>query len=101
MVAARCAIAVGLFNSIMLPTVFTVTLERSSASAAATSGLLCMAIVGGAALPPTAGLIADSERLHSAFLLPTAAYAVIGIFAMTAAKARVAGVGQPVSNIAH
>jgi MFS transporter, FHS family, L-fucose permease len=93
--AAGCAIAVGLFNSIMFPTIFTLTLERSSASAAATSGLMCMAIIGGAVLPRVAGLIADSSGLHAAFLLPMAAYAAISIFAMTAAKAPVAAVGQP------
>jgi FHS family L-fucose permease-like MFS transporter len=93
-VAAGCAIAVGLFNSIMFPTIFTITLERSSASAAGTSGLLCMAIIGGAVLPRIAGYIADSAGLHSAFLLPMAAYVAISLFAMTAAKARVAAVGQ-------
>jgi FHS family L-fucose permease-like MFS transporter len=99
-VAAGCAIAVGLFNSIMFPTIFTITLERSSASAAATSGLLCMAIIGGAVLPRIAGLIADATGLHAAFLLPMAAYAAISVFAMMAAKARVAGVGQGVGNAA-
>jgi FHS family L-fucose permease-like MFS transporter len=93
--AAGCAIAVGLFNSIMFPTIFSLTLERSSASAAATSGLMCMAIIGGAVLPRVAGLIADASGLHAAFLLPMAAYAAISIFAMMAAKARVAAVGQP------
>jgi FHS family L-fucose permease-like MFS transporter len=93
-VAAICAIAVGLFNSIMFPTIFTITLERSSASAAATSGLLCMAIIGGAVLPRIAGLIADAAGLHAAFLLPMAAYAAISVFAMMAAKARVARIGQ-------
>jgi MFS transporter, FHS family, L-fucose permease len=100
-VAAGCAIAVGLFNSIMFPTIFTITLERSSASAAATSGLLCMAIIGGAALPRIAGLIADAAGLRPAFLLPMAAYAAISVFAMMAAKARVAAVGQAAGNIAH
>jgi len=94
MVAAVCAIAVGLFNSIMFPTIFTLTLERSSASAAATSGLLCMAIIGGAVLPWATGYIADAAGLHAAFLLPMVAYAAISVFAMTAAKARVAGVGR-------
>jgi MFS transporter, FHS family, L-fucose permease len=108
LVAACCAIAVGLFNSIMFPTIFTITLERSSASAAATSGLLCLAIIGGAVLPRIAGKIADwsgsqseSAGLHTAFLLPMAAYAAISIFAMMAAKARVAGVGQVAGNAAH
>ncbi len=93
-VSAVCAIAVGLFNSIMFPTIFTLTLERSSASAAATSGLLCMAIVGGAVLPPLAGWVADQAGLHCAFLLPMTAYAIISIFAMSAAKARVAASGR-------
>ncbi|MDB6161617.1 MAG: glucose/galactose transporter [Gammaproteobacteria bacterium] len=100
MVAAGCAISVGLFNSIMFPTIFTLTLERSSASAAATSGLLCMAIIGGAILPQITGRIADAAGLHAAYLLPMAAYAAISVFAMMAAKARVAGVGQAAGNAA-
>jgi MFS transporter, FHS family, L-fucose permease len=100
MAAAACAIAVGLFNSIMFPTIFTLTLERSSASAAGTSGLLCMAIIGGAILPQITGRIADAAGLHAAFVLPMAAYAAISVFAMMAAKARVAGVGQAAGNAA-
>ena len=98
-VSAGCALAIGLFNSIMFPNIFTLTLERSTASPAATSGLLCMAIVGGAVLPPTTGLIADSitgsAGLHAAFLLPMVAYALICGFAVTAARARVSTVGEP------
>ena len=100
--AAGCALAIGLFNSIMFPNIFTLTLERSTASAAATSGLLCMAIVGGAILPPATGLIADyitgSAGLHTAFLLPMVAYALICGFAMTAARARVSTVGETAGN---
>jgi FHS family L-fucose permease-like MFS transporter len=101
LVAAGCAIAVGLVNSIMFPTIFTITLERSSASAAATSGLLCMAIIGGAVLPRIAGLIADSFTLHAVFLVPAAAYVAISVFAMSAAKARVVEVGQAAGGVAH
>jgi MFS transporter, FHS family, L-fucose permease len=101
LVAAGCAIAVGLVNSIMFPTIFTITLERSSASAAATSGLLCMAIIGGALLPRIAGWIADSSSLHAVFLLPAAAYVAITVFAMSAAKARVVEVGQTAGSVAH
>ena len=72
----------------------------SSASAAATSGLLCMAIIGGAILPQITGRIADAAGLHAAYLLPMAAYAAISVFAMMAAKARVAGVGQVAGNAA-
>jgi MFS transporter, FHS family, L-fucose permease len=104
--AAVCAIAIGLFNSIMFPTIFTLTLERSTASAAATSGLLCTAIVGGAVLPPATGKIADtiggSVGLHSAFMLPMVAYALICVFAVSAARARVAPVGAaPAGSAAH
>jgi FHS family L-fucose permease-like MFS transporter len=99
--AAGCALAIGLFNSIMFPNIFTLTLERSTASPAATSGLLCMAIVGGAVLPPITGLIADSAGLHTAFLLPMTAYALICVFAITAARARVAPVGQTAGDVAH
>ncbi len=103
--AAACALAVGLCNSIMFPNIFTLTLERSSASAAATSGLLCMAIVGGAVLPPATGRIADaitgSAGLHAAFLLPMTAYVLICGFALTAARARVVAVGDAAGDAAH
>ncbi len=101
LIAAGCAIAVGLVNSIMFPTIFTITLERSSSSAASTSGLLCMAIIGGAVLPRIAGLIADAGSLHAVFFLPAAAYVAITMFAMTAAKARVVEVGQAAGSSAH
>ena len=101
--AAGCALAIGLFNSIMFPNIFTLTLERSTASPAATSGLLCMAIVGGAVLPPATGLIADyitgSAGLHSAFMLPMVAYALICGFAVTSARARVSPVGETAGGV--
>ncbi len=103
--AAVCALAIGLFNSIMFPNIFTLTLERSTASPAATSGLLCMAIVGGAVLPPATGLIADSitgsAGLHAAFLLPMVAYMLICAFAVVAARARVVPVGDTAGRVPH
>jgi FHS family L-fucose permease-like MFS transporter len=87
--AAGAAIAVGLFNSIMFPTIFTLTLERSNAPVASTSGLLCMAIVGGALLPVLAGHVADIASIALAFLVPMAAYVGIALFAAAAAKVRV------------
>jgi FHS family L-fucose permease-like MFS transporter len=107
--ASYIALSIGLFNSIMFPVIFTVTLERSSAPPAATSGLLCLAIVGGAVLPYVFGVIADfvggpqpkltecvgganmgsSIGLHMAYLLPMTAYAIISIFAVRAGKAAV------------
>jgi FHS family L-fucose permease-like MFS transporter len=99
-VAATAALAVGLFNSIMFPVIFTVTLERSSASRESTSGLLCMAILGGALLPPLAGRIADAAGLHNAFIVPMLAYGLIAAFAFKAAHAHLSYGMQPVATAA-
>lgn len=86
--AAYLALSIGLFNSIMFPVIFTMTLERSTAAPAATSGLLCLAIVGGAILPYVYGYIADAAGLHAAYFLPAAAYLLIVVFAIAATRAR-------------
>jgi MFS transporter, FHS family, L-fucose permease len=86
--AGVAALSIGLMNSIMFPVIFTLTLERSSASEAATSGLLCMAIVGGAFLPWLAGRIADAMGLRAAYIVPLIAYLCISVFGFTAARAR-------------
>jgi len=86
--AAYLALSIGLFNSIMFPVIFTMTLERSTAAPAATSGLLCLAIVGGAILPYVYGMIADAAGLHAAYFLPAAAYLLIVVFAIAATRAR-------------
>jgi FHS family L-fucose permease-like MFS transporter len=99
--AASAALAVGLFNSIMFPVIFTLTLERSSASTASTSGLLCMAIIGGAILPPIVGKIADVAGLHTSFFVPMIAYVVISVFALAAAKARIVSREPAVTVGAH
>jgi MFS transporter, FHS family, L-fucose permease len=87
-VAAVAALSVGFFNSIMFPTIFTLTLERSSASVASTSGLLCMSIVGGAVLPVVVGYIADAEGIPPAYLVPMVAYLSIALIAYAATKVR-------------
>ena len=86
--AAYAAIAVGFFNSIMFPTIFTLTLERSGAPASATSGLLCTAIVGGAVLPLIAGLMVDDAAMmfNPAFYVPLAGYLLLTVFAITCAR---------------
>lgn len=88
-IAAYSALAVGLFNSIMFPTIFTITLERAGVARSSTSGLLCLAIVGGAILPYAVGTIADRANLSIAFLVPMLAYAAIAMFALLAARAGV------------
>lgn len=85
-VAAFATLAVGLFNSIMFPTIFSITLERSPAPQASTSGLLCLAIAGGAILPYVVGRIADHATLSAALLVPMVAYGAIAAFAAAARK---------------
>lgn len=83
-IAGYSALAVGFFNSIMFPTIFSITLERAQASKASTSGLLCLAISGGALLPLTVGAIADGVGLSMAFAVPLLAYAAVCVFAIAA-----------------
>jgi FHS family L-fucose permease-like MFS transporter len=83
-VAGYAALAIGFFNSIMFPTIFAITLERSGVSQSSTSGLLCLAIFGGALLPLTVGTIADSFGLSASFAVPFAAYVFIAFFALAA-----------------
>lgn len=100
-VAAYAAIAVGLFNSIMFPVIFTLTLERSTASQAATSGLLCMAIIGGALLPLLAGAITDASSRSMSFFVPTCGYIGLFLFALAAGRAPVASTNRAAASTAH
>src|SRR3546814_11672481 len=70
-------LSIGLFNSIMFPVIFTLTLERSTARAEATSGLLCTAIVGGAAIPYLVGQLSDAVGYDAALALPAACYVAL------------------------
>jgi FHS family L-fucose permease-like MFS transporter len=85
--AGYVALAIGLFNSIMFPVIFTITLERSTASAEATSGFLCFSIIGGAAIPPLAGLVSQSTDYVTSFIVPALCYAVLCGFALAARRA--------------
>ena len=85
--AGYAAIAVGLFNSIMFPTIFTLTLERSTASEEATSGFLVFSIIGGAFLPLLAGRVTDMAGYQASFAVPLVCYALIVLFALKARSA--------------
>ena len=69
----------------MFPVIFTITLERSSASAEATSGLLCTAIVGGALIPLLVGKVSEFTSYHAALIVPAVCYAVLCLFAISCA----------------
>ena len=73
-------LAVGLFNSIMFPTIFTLTLEGLGELKAQASGLLCMAIVGGAIVPFVFGSLIDSFGFKIAFTLTLICYGYIVYF---------------------
>ncbi|WP_317203179.1 sugar MFS transporter [Janthinobacterium sp.] len=70
-------IAVGLFNSIMFPTIFSMALNKLGAATGQGSGILCMAIVGGALVPFAQGFLADQIGLQQSFFVPAACYTFI------------------------
>jgi MFS transporter, FHS family, L-fucose permease len=94
-IAGYAALAIGFFNSIMFPTIFTITLERSGVSQSSTSGLLCLAIFGGAILPLAVGAMADRFGLGLSFVVPLAAYAFIVLFALAARESLGSAVAAP------
>jgi MFS transporter, FHS family, L-fucose permease len=73
-------LAVGLCNSIMFPTIFSMAVHRLGAQTAQGSGLLCMAIVGGALLPLVQGHAADVIGLQASFAVPALCYAGIACY---------------------
>ena len=79
-------LAVGLFNSIMFPTIFTLSLEGLGDLKAQASGLLCMAIVGGAIIPFVFGSLIDSLGFKTAFVLTILCYVYILFFGWIKAK---------------
>jgi MFS transporter, FHS family, L-fucose permease len=77
-------LAIGLFNSIMFPTIFSLACEGLGRRAAEGSGIICVAIVGGAVVPLIYGFTGDVIGLKMALLVPALCYAGIlgfGIFA--------------------
>ncbi|HZX29373.1 MAG TPA: sugar MFS transporter, partial [Telluria sp.] len=75
-------LSVGLFNSIMFPTIFSMALHRLGKRTGQGSGVLCMAIVGGALVPFLQGVVADSAGLQPSFVVPAACYAFILYFGL-------------------
>ncbi len=83
-VSGWALLAIGLCNSIMFPTIFSLACEGLNERAAEGSGVICVAIVGGAIVPPLTGFAADLTGLRLALLVPALCYAVIvayGIYA--------------------
>jgi FHS family L-fucose permease-like MFS transporter len=81
-------LAVGLMNSIMFPTIFSLASENLGVRAAEGSGVICVAIVGGALIPPLTGALADRSGLGFALALPALCYAVILSFGLYARRSQ-------------
>ncbi|QGZ39993.1 FHS family L-fucose permease-like MFS transporter [Pseudoduganella flava] len=75
-------LAVGLCNSIMFPTIFSMALHKLGKQTGQASGLLCMAIVGGALVPFAQGALADTIGVQLSFVVPAACYAFILYFGL-------------------
>jgi len=79
-------ILVGFFNSIMFPSIFTLGVAELGPLTGDGSGIMIMAIVGGAIIPLAQGAIADRIGIHHAFFLPVICYLYILFFALSGSK---------------
>jgi FHS family L-fucose permease-like MFS transporter len=85
--SAYSLLAIGLMNSIMFPTIFSLACEKLGPRAADGSGIINIAIFGGAVVPLLTGFLADqSGSLHFALLLPALCYAIIAAFGVYARR---------------
>jgi FHS family L-fucose permease-like MFS transporter len=84
-VAMWSILAVGFFNSIMFPTIFTMAVKGLGSMTSKGSGLVCQAIVGGALIPLVQGVAADSIGIQLSFIVPMLCYTYIGWYALRGA----------------
>ncbi|ATG77352.1 sugar MFS transporter [Pseudoalteromonas sp. B131b] len=77
---------VGLFNSIMFPTIFSLALNGLGKHTAQGSGILCLAIVGGAIVPLLQGALADSVGVQLSYVLPILCYIFIVFYGLRGSK---------------
>ena len=87
-IAMGAILAVGLFNSIQFPNIFTLGIEGMGKLTDKASSLLIMAIVGGAIIPVIQGVIADNIGIHHAYILPLLCYAYIVFYGFKGSKIR-------------
>jgi FHS family L-fucose permease-like MFS transporter len=85
-VAVWSIILVGLFNSVMFPSIFTLGIAELGPLTGEGSGLMITAIVGGAIIPEIQAAMADRMGLHHAFLLPILCYAFIAYYGFKGSK---------------
>ena len=81
-IAMWTILAVGLFNSIMFPTLFSLAIRGLGPLTPKGSGILCTAIVGGAIVPMIQGYLADIIGIQTAFLIPILCYGYIFVYSI-------------------
>ncbi|MGB1867769.1 MAG: sugar MFS transporter [Porticoccaceae bacterium] len=84
-VAMWSILAVGFFNSIMFPTIFTLAVKGLGSLTSKGSGLVCQGIVGGALIPVVQGVAADGIGIQLSFIVPMLCYIYIGWYALKGA----------------
>jgi MFS transporter, FHS family, L-fucose permease len=87
--AMWAVLAIGLFNSIMFPTIFTLAIAGLGRHTGEGSGVLCMAIVGGAIVPVIQGFFADTMGILMSFFVPAICYAYIVYYGVKGSEVRV------------
>ncbi|MEL0639687.1 sugar MFS transporter [Pseudoalteromonas aliena] len=85
-IALYSVLAIGLFNSIMFPTIFSVAIEKLGSLTSKGSGWLCLAIVGGALVPLLQGLIADTVNIQQSFFVPMICYVFIAWYGLNVTR---------------
>jgi MFS transporter, FHS family, L-fucose permease len=87
-VAMWAVLAIGLFNSIMVPTIFTLAIAGLGRHTGEGSGVLCMAIVGGAIVPVIQGYFADTMGILTSFFVPAICYGYIVYYGLKGSEIR-------------
>lgn len=85
-VAMWSLLAVGLFNAIMFPTIFSLAVRGLGRFTSQGSGILCTAIVGGAVIPLVQGVVADTIGVQLAFVLPVLCYVYIAYYGLSSLR---------------
>jgi FHS family L-fucose permease-like MFS transporter len=89
-VAATAILAVGLFNSVMFPAIFALAIEGLGDRTPQASGLICLAIVGGAVVPLAMGSVADRLGLSWALIVPAVCYVWVSLFGLISCNRAIA-----------
>ena len=88
LIAMWSVLAIGLFNSIMFPTIFTLAIAKLGRHTGEGSGVLCMAIVGGAIVPVVQGYFADTMGILMSFFVPAICYGYIVYYGLKGHEVR-------------